>query len=61
MKDILLVDQGTEAIKFRNINCFFLFFMTFEDLRCTNFFLFILLHNAVVNVDLSRTQGACYA
>ena len=60
MKGILLVDQGIEAIKFSNIN-FFLFFMTFEDLRCTNFFLFILLHNAVVNVDLSRTQGACYA
>ena len=60
MKGILLVDQGIEAIKFSNIN-FFLFFMTFEDLRCTNFFLFILLHNAVVNVDLSRTQGAWYA
>ena len=60
MKGILLVDQGIEAIKFSNIN-FVLFFMTFEDLRCTNFFLFILLHNAVVNVDLSRTQGACYA
>ena len=35
MKSILLVDQGTEAIKFSNIH---FFFMTFEDLRCTHFF-----------------------
>ena len=38
MKGILLVDQGIEAIKFSNINFFKFFFMTFEDLRCTNFF-----------------------
>lgn len=35
MKGILLVDQGTEEIKFSNIH---FFFMKFEDLRCTHFF-----------------------
>ena len=59
MKGILLVDQGTEAIKFSNIHFFFLWHLKIYGALI--FFLFILLHNAVVNVDLSRTQGACYA